>query len=72
MAVKTLEDYLWDAYNRKITTFEVVINNCDTHLEICFCSKEKEEILLSYRIDENRVSLADEPIGFKESDNFQS
>jgi hypothetical protein len=72
MAVKTLEDYLWDAYNRKITTFEVVINNCDTHLEICFCSKEREGILLSYRIEGDEVYLADEPAGFKESGNSQS
>jgi hypothetical protein len=49
--------------------FEVVVNNCDTHLEICFCSKHKEEILLSYKVEDNRVYLADEPAGFKESDN---
>jgi hypothetical protein len=72
MALKTLEDYLWDAYNRGVTMFEVVVNNCDTHLEICFCSKHKEEILLSYKVEDNRVYLADEPAGFKESENSQS
>lgn len=73
MALKTFEDYLWDAHERGITDFQMSVENAvDAQLEIHLYSTQKEEISLSYKVEGNNVYLVDDPAGFKQSDDFQA